>query len=151
MSISWLVLELRQYSFIKDWPKIWKSEIPPSEFCPKFGEWGDLGIPNLARMFLIKCSWMLENTRVTDFTVSKLLGENQQREWIYPPRLPRLGLRCQADYLGYQSYTLLRMVVAWTHHQFLKTETFHISNKFIEGLVSICWISLLLYTVHYNR
>ena len=32
MSISWLVLELRQFSVIKDWPEIGKSEIPLSEF-----------------------------------------------------------------------------------------------------------------------
>ena len=27
-------------SFIRDWPKIWKSEIPPSGFCPISGDWG---------------------------------------------------------------------------------------------------------------
>ena len=32
MSISWLVLELWQFSFIWDWPEIRKSEILPSEF-----------------------------------------------------------------------------------------------------------------------
>ena len=32
MSISSLVLELWQFSFIRDWPEIRKSEIPPSEF-----------------------------------------------------------------------------------------------------------------------
>ena len=54
MSISSLVLELWQFSFIRDWPEIRKSEIPPSEFCPISGDWGELGIPNLARMSLIK-------------------------------------------------------------------------------------------------
>ena len=37
MSISSLVLELWQFSFIRDWPEIRKSEIPPSEFCPISG------------------------------------------------------------------------------------------------------------------
>ena len=78
MSISSLVLELWQFSFIRDWPEIRKSEIPPSEFCPISGDWGKLGIPNLARMSLMKCYWMLQNARVTAFTVSKLLRENQQ-------------------------------------------------------------------------
>ena len=32
MSISSLVLELWQFSFIRDWPEIRKSEIPPSDF-----------------------------------------------------------------------------------------------------------------------
>ena len=27
-------------SFIRDWPEIWKSEIPPSGFCPISGDWG---------------------------------------------------------------------------------------------------------------
>ena len=35
--LSSLVLELWQFSFIRDWPEIWKSEIPPSEFCPISG------------------------------------------------------------------------------------------------------------------
>ena len=50
MLISSLVLELWQFSFIRDWPEIRKSEIPPSEFCPISGDWGELWIPNLARM-----------------------------------------------------------------------------------------------------
>ena len=39
MSISSLVLELWQFSFIRDWPEIRKSEIPPSEVCPISGDW----------------------------------------------------------------------------------------------------------------
>ena len=77
MSISLLVLELWQFSFIRDWPEIRKSEIPPSEFCPISGDWGELWIPNLARMSLIECYWMLQNSRVTAFTVLELLRENQ--------------------------------------------------------------------------
>ena len=64
--------------FIRDWPEIWKSEIPQSEFCPISRDWGKLGIANLARMFLLKCYWMLQNARVTAFTISELLRENQQ-------------------------------------------------------------------------
>ena len=60
------------------------------EFCPKSGDWGKLGIPNLARMCLIKCYWMLQNVRVTAFTVSELLRENQQREENLSPPLPPL-------------------------------------------------------------
>ena len=30
-------------------------ENTPSEFCPISGDWGKLRIPNLARVFLIKC------------------------------------------------------------------------------------------------
>ena len=80
MSIPLLVLELWQFSFIRDCPEIWRSGIPPSEFWPISGDWGELGIPNLARLFLIKCYWMLQNARVTAFTVSELLRENQQGE-----------------------------------------------------------------------
>ena len=77
MSISLLVLELWQLSFIRDWPEIRKSEIPPSEFCPISGDWSKLWIPDLAWMSLIKCYWMLQNSRVTAFTVFELLRENQ--------------------------------------------------------------------------
>ena len=73
MSISSLVLELWQFSFIRDWPEIRKSEIPPSEFFPISGDWDKLWIPNLARMSLIGCYWIPQNPRVTAFTVFKLL------------------------------------------------------------------------------
>ena len=71
MSISSLVLELWQSSFIRDWPEIRKSEIPPCEFCPISGDWGKSGIPNLTQISLIKCYWMLQNARITAFTVSE--------------------------------------------------------------------------------
>ena len=72
--ISSLVLESWKYFFIMDWLEIWKLEIPASEFCPISGGWGYLGIPNLAQNSQIKCNWLLKNSRVTDFTVSELLG-----------------------------------------------------------------------------
>ena len=78
MSISSPVLELWQFSFIKDWPVFQKSEVPSCEVCPIFGDWGKLGIPNLARMSIIKYYWMLQNARVTAFTVFLLLRKNQQ-------------------------------------------------------------------------
>ena len=71
MSILLLVLELWQLSFTRDWSKIRKSEIPPAEVCPISGDWGKLGILNLARMFLIKSYWMLQNARVTVLTISE--------------------------------------------------------------------------------
>ena len=87
MSISSLGLELWQFSFIRNWPEIRISKIPPSEFCPISGDWGELWIPNLARMSLIEFYWMLQNSRITAFTVFELLRENQ----LGKP--PRLGLR----------------------------------------------------------
>ena len=84
ISISSLVLELRQFSFIRDWPDILKSEIPPSEFCPISGDQGKLGIPNLARRSLMERFSMLQNSRVTICTVSGLLKENQQEGKITP-------------------------------------------------------------------
>ena len=73
MSISSLVLELWQFSFIRDWPEIWKSGIPPSEFWPKYQHWGKSRIPKLARMPLIKSCRMLQNAKVTAFIVYELL------------------------------------------------------------------------------
>ena len=74
--------------FVRDWPEIQKLKIPPSEFCPISGDWGMLEIPNLVGMFLMKCYWMLQNARVTAFSISDLLRGNQQRGI----RSPRLGL-----------------------------------------------------------
>ena len=91
MSISLLVLELWQFSFIRTWRKIRKSEIPSSEFWPISEDRNQLGIPNFVRMSLLKSCWMLQNTRVTAFTVSELLRENQKRSKIFP-HPPRLGL-----------------------------------------------------------
>ena len=88
MLITPLVLELWQFSFIRNWPEIWKSEILPSEFRPVSGDWGKWGIPNLARMSLMKCYWMLQNTSVTTFTVSELLREKQQGGGKLPPPPP---------------------------------------------------------------
>ena len=96
MSISSLVFELWQFSFVRDWPEIWKSAIFSSEFCPIPGDWGKLWIPSLVWISLIECYWMLQNTMVTAFTVFELLRENQLGGKIPPPpSLPppaRLGL-----------------------------------------------------------
>ena len=69
MSIALLFLELWQFSFIRVWPEICKSETPLFEFCLISGDWGKLGTPNLAGMSLTKCYWMLQNTRVTTFII----------------------------------------------------------------------------------
>ena len=77
MSVSWLVLELWQFPFMKNLQEIGKSEITPSEFFPIPGDWDESGIPKLARRFLIKCYWILQNPMVNAFTVSDILRENQ--------------------------------------------------------------------------
>ena len=59
-----------------------ESEAPPSEFSPISRDWAELRLPNLVRMFLIKCYRMLQSASVTAFTVSKLLRLNQQRNFI---------------------------------------------------------------------
>ena len=69
---------LWQFSFIRDWPEIRKSEIPLSEFCRISGDWGELGTSKLARMSLIKCYWMLQYTRVTAVTIPELFREDEQ-------------------------------------------------------------------------
>ena len=51
----------------KNWPEIQKSEINTSDFCQISGDWGELGIPSLVRILLIKFYWMLRNTKVTAF------------------------------------------------------------------------------------
>ena len=55
------------FLFVKDWPKIQKSEITPSEYCSISLDWGKLEIPKLSLMSLIKRYWIPLNT-----------GENSQ-------------------------------------------------------------------------
>ena len=94
MSISLLVLELRQFSFI-----IWKSELCLSRFCPISEDWGKLKKENLAWMSLVKRYWKLQNPRGTAFTVSGLLREEGRRN---TPTPPRIGLR-----FAYMMYYLI--------------------------------------------
>ena len=77
MSISSLVPEFWQFPFIRDWPEIPKSQIPASEFCQISRDGGELWILNVIWMSLIECYWMLQNSRVTTFTVFELLREIQ--------------------------------------------------------------------------
>ena len=116
MSLSSLFLKLWQFSFIRDWPEIQKLKIPPSEFCPISGDWGKLGVPNLAQMSLIICYWMLQNTRVTTFTVSELLRENKQGGKIILLPTPRLGLN---------KHKILRV---WKLHYYLLAFNLIINN-----------------------
>ena len=105
MPMSWLVLRLWQFSFIKDWPEIWKSGIQSSRFCLISGEWGKSGILNLARMSLINCYSMLQNDRVIAFTVSELLRENQKVGKIHPPPPP--------PKLGLMSFVSFKFTLSW--------------------------------------
>ena len=88
--------------FIRDWPEIQKSRIPPSEFCPISGDWDELGIPDLAWMTQIKCYEILQNARPTTFALYELLMEKSRRRWgkITPPPLPhppRLGINMKHE------------------------------------------------------
>ena len=78
--------------FYKDWPEIRKSEILPSVFCLISEIRGEIRIPYLARMSLMKCYWLLQKAKVTAFTVSKLLRKNQQGVITLPPSPHRLVL-----------------------------------------------------------
>ena len=65
----------------------------PSEFWDLSGDLGKFWIPNLTQMCL-KCCWILQNARVTAFTVSELFRENQQNggSLKLPRPAPKLGL-----------------------------------------------------------
>ena len=54
-------------------------EIPPTEYCPVAGDWGVLGILNLARISWMKSYSTLQNARFTAYTYSEL-RENEQGE-----------------------------------------------------------------------
>ena len=50
----------------------------PSQFCQISGNWGMLGIPNLAGMFQIKKIRMLQNFWFMAFSFLELIRENQK-------------------------------------------------------------------------
>ena len=90
MSISSLVMTV---FFYKGLTRNLEIRIPPCEFYPISGDWGELGILNLARMSLMICYGMLQNVRVTIFTFSELLREKQQEgRGNITSSQPRLGL-----------------------------------------------------------
>ena len=66
-------LELWQFSFIKYWPELWKLEIPLSKFFPISGDWGELGIPNLAKLSLMNAK---------SLHVAKCQGYSFYRFWV---------------------------------------------------------------------
>ena len=110
MSISLMVLEWWQFLFIRDWPEIWKTEIPSPKFFAISEYLGKLGIPNLAWMYLMKRYWILQNARVTAFTVSELLRGNKQGVKL-PPSPPSLELRWFSRF--FQSSTVSQNFVTW--------------------------------------
>ena len=87
ISISSLVLEFWQFSFIRNWPDIRKSDITPSEICPISGDRGWLGIPNLARISLMKCYRMLQGYSFDPFWVIKVKPTGSVKLPL-PPALP---------------------------------------------------------------
>ena len=95
MLISSLVVELWQFLFIRDWPETQKSEITPSGFGSISGDCCKQAIPNLARTSLIKCYWMMQNARVTAFTVSELLRKNRlEGGGGTNPHAPQIKVKC---------------------------------------------------------
>ena len=110
-----------QLSFIRDWSEIRKSEIPTSEFFPISGEWGELWIPNLARMSLIECYWMLQNSMVIAFTAFELLRENQLGGGglkLPPLPQPKLGLKCSHKEISIGNQTVEMIEILSSCHFF---------------------------------
>ena len=87
MSTTSLVMELWQFSFIRDQPGIQKLETTLCEFCPISGDWDELGISNFTKMSPIKCYWMLQNAMVTNFTVLSYYGKANRGYKITPSPL----------------------------------------------------------------
>ena len=56
----------------------------PVWVLPNIWRLGKVGYIKVSTNLLIKCGWMLQNARVTAFTVSELLRENKQGNKITP-------------------------------------------------------------------
>ena len=139
MSILSLVLELWQFSFIRDWLEIRKSEIPTSEFFPIPGDWGELWIRNLAPMSLIECYWMLQNSRVTAFTVFELLRENQL--WRGVKLLPPTQIRVKI--LLWLAFSFLFSIYfLWQNILNVKRKLCLVDQKlfFVQQYINVSWL-----------
>ena len=84
MSISSLVLELWQFSFIKDLTR--NPEFANTPVLVLYNIWrlGQIENMKFGTISVIKCYWMLQNARIRAFTVSELLRENHQGGKIPP-------------------------------------------------------------------
>ena len=113
MSISSLVLELWLFFFVRDWPEIWKWEIPLFKFCLTSGDWGSRNtkfgtdVSNEMLLFAAKC----QGYSFCRFWVIK----GNPTVWgggggVKLPPPPRLGLR--GGLLGKRGVTSLRRWVA---------------------------------------
>ena len=137
--------------FHKGLTKFRKSEIPPSEFCSICGDWGKLWIPNLTRMFLIECYWMLQNSSVTAFTDFELLSENQLEEGGRKITVPPLRIGLNQPHVLSTSWkyssswrSFPNMDETWNHliYKWLKfkkgqTETNTCSKFIVEALEAV--------------
>ena len=118
MSISSLVLKLWKFSFIRDWPEIRKSETPPSEFSPISGDWRKLWMPDLARMSLIECYWMLFQLQCYSFYRFWVIKGKATRgvKWLAPPPPPlRLAVRVWLQW-STDKYSTVASQGKWTNH-----------------------------------
>ena len=139
MSILSLVLELWQFSFIRDWPEIRKSEIPPSEFCSISEDWGKVWVQNLARMSLIEFYWMLQNSRITAFTVFELLRENQL--WRGVKLLPPTQIRVKI-LLWLAFSCLFSVCFLWQNILNVKRKLCLVDQKlfFVQQYINVSWL-----------
>ena len=108
MSIPPLVLELWQFSFIRDWPEMRKLEIPSSEIWPISGDRGKLGILDCGQMSLTKCQNVTECFKMPVLQLYHFWVIKRKttvgRVKLLPP--PRLGLTFFTKTRNFQSMSI---------------------------------------------
>ena len=97
----------------KDWPETQKSEISTSEFCPISGDWSELGIPNSARMSLMKCYWMLQ---MQDYSV--------YRFWVIKGKLLRVKISKKGALLRVRNFLAPEQAKVLQMHIYYQTLVF---------------------------
>ena len=118
MSISSVVLELWQFTFIRDSTEIQKLEISPSEFCPISGGWGKLRIPNLPWMaglqFLPYLSYFRKSNRgeenphpLTQIRVNKVTLSNMFVNNFFLFESPKSNKELE---IPYKSWKVLKLI-----------------------------------------
>ena len=113
--------------------------------------WPNIWRLGRVRTPLIKCYLMLQYVRVTAFTFSELLRENQQGVKLPPPLSPRLGLMNKCYLLPTVQNSVKQLCVMKL--QLLKSDSFAASGKRIrlfwnidfDGNIpaNICWLKAI--------
>ena len=100
--------DARLFIFITDWPEIGNT---PIQALPNIWRLGQVRNAKFGTLSLLKCYWMLQIAKVTVFTVSELLREDQLRE----VKLPEIRVKSHTERHSFCCFVALDACVITPH------------------------------------